>query len=424
MKGKKLLISHVKNNILILGANEIQSNSIKHIKSLGYRTIVCDRNKNSPGIKYADKFIEEDFKNKEKLLKLVLNENINYIFPFNDIGVLTANFLSDKLNLPSNGYLNSLKQVMKFRMRKACQRHGITQPYFFLINRLEDIYDKLDTVKFPFILKPNFSGGGSRGVIKVNKYEEIESSYSFSRKYDLNKEKSVLLEEFISGIEIAIEGISNSYNDFHILTTSRKKKANTESRIDMEINYPFDKYTFNKQNILMQCKNILFALGHKKGLFHIELKIDKDNQIYFIESGSRGGGGEILSSIIPLMTDIDIIKSQIDINNKVFEMRHLKNKYSCYKFFNIKFGKLIKTVISSKIKTVSSLKKINILSKPGDVVGYFPNSLFRKDYCILFNENKRKLENDLILIDKYVEFQVEALDDVSNFNTKFINYAK
>ncbi len=418
------MTSPAKNKVLILGGNEIQSRTIKHIQDIGYETIVCDKNPRSPGKNFANKFINEDFKEKQKILNLVLDENISFIFPFNDIAVVTANFISEKLNLPSNGYKNALKQVMKSNMRLECQKKGINQPRFFLVKKVDDIYNNVKKINFPCILKPDFSGGGSRGVVKINNYKQIKESYDIAKKNDLNQNSLVLLEEFIHGDEVAIEGISNDYNDIHIITTSSKTKANTLSRIDIDIKYPYINYESQKDKIYNICENILVALGHRKGLFHIELKINNKGEVFFIESGSRAGGGEILPTILPFFSNIDIVKSQIEIHNKKYTYRSSPRKFACYKFFNIKFGKLKKININKKINSTKSLKVLKILSQPGDIVGYFPDSLHRKDYCVLLNSDELLLENEISLIDKLIKFEVDIPDNLNSFNPWFVNNVK
>ncbi|MDC3416586.1 ATP-grasp domain-containing protein [Aquibacillus salsiterrae] len=79
-------------------------------------------------------------------------------------------------------------------------------PTSHLCKNLTTVYEKLDnyTIPLPFVMKaPNSTG--SKDVLLVNKREEIKDSFNYLKKKYPNK--SILIEEFISGPQYLIEGV-------------------------------------------------------------------------------------------------------------------------------------------------------------------------------------------------------------------------
>ena len=66
--------------VVVLGASIDQIYLLKSIKSLGLKSLAIDKKKNSPGFKVADKFINRDFSNLNKLIPELLKFKKKIIF--------------------------------------------------------------------------------------------------------------------------------------------------------------------------------------------------------------------------------------------------------------------------------------------------------------------------------------------------------
>ena len=68
--------------ILLLGGSAQQIVAIETAKRLGYYTILCDYLTDNPGQKYADKFYLVSTTDKEAILKVAMQEEIDGILAY------------------------------------------------------------------------------------------------------------------------------------------------------------------------------------------------------------------------------------------------------------------------------------------------------------------------------------------------------
>ena len=89
----------------MLGASHFQIPAIKYAKEAGYKVITADYLPNNPGHKYSDKYYNVSTIDKESVLKLACELNIDGILSYaSDPGAPTAAYVAEKLNLPGNPY--------------------------------------------------------------------------------------------------------------------------------------------------------------------------------------------------------------------------------------------------------------------------------------------------------------------------------
>lgn len=105
------------------------------------------------------------------------------------------------------GILGSSLSMDKIRSKIMFNHFGINTPKWIEIKRQSPIdqVDELieDNLKYPCILKPN-DQGSTIGLTKVNSKDELEEAINLASQFS----KSILVEEFIDGREVAV-GIIN-----------------------------------------------------------------------------------------------------------------------------------------------------------------------------------------------------------------------
>jgi hypothetical protein len=80
--------------LLILGASNLQVPLITKAKSLGYKTIVLDMDKNAPGALIADVFVPTSTLDEEAVLKLASDEKITGIVTTSDMPVRVVAYVA------------------------------------------------------------------------------------------------------------------------------------------------------------------------------------------------------------------------------------------------------------------------------------------------------------------------------------------
>ncbi len=89
--------------LLLLGAMEMHVPMIKKAKQKGIYVITCDYIKDNPGHQLADEAYYESTTDKNAVLSLAREKNIDGIMTFcSDPAALTVSYVAEKLGLPCN----------------------------------------------------------------------------------------------------------------------------------------------------------------------------------------------------------------------------------------------------------------------------------------------------------------------------------
>ncbi len=97
----------------------------------------------------------------------------------------------------------------KLRMRRGLAAAGMPQPAFVEVEPDEDPTEAAAAVGFPLVAKP-LSLSGSRGVVKVDHDAALAPAVARVREIQREAgiaEESILFEEYLSGAEVAVEGL-------------------------------------------------------------------------------------------------------------------------------------------------------------------------------------------------------------------------
>lgn len=134
---------------------------------------------------------------------------IDAILPVDDRGVLTAALAGEELHLEHNPPAAVAATRNKATLRRALA--GVVhQPAFSVIGPLEDAGATADAIGFPAVVKP-LSLSASRGVMRVDTRGEAVAAADRLRRIlavaDLNPNEPILVEQFVPGPEVAIDGL-------------------------------------------------------------------------------------------------------------------------------------------------------------------------------------------------------------------------
>jgi len=337
-------------NVAVLGLGNHQLKAIK-ILVKNFNVFGFDGEKNPIGKKYVKKFYNLDLKKKEKIFNICKKHNIVKALSFNTEAPLKTVFYINKMINGNKVNLNLIQN--KYELRKKLKNNFFPVPKFFVYQN----FNNLKKFKFPLVAKP-FFGAGSRGVFLAKNLSNFTKLLNkFKNNY---KNKKILIEEYIPGIEYAEEGWVEKNNKVTVGAISKKERSRPPRLFDTSliINYQNNQLLFN---LSIYLKNLFKLLKLSNQVFHVEFKFYK-KKIYLIDFSIRGAGysvySEILAKIINQNTDqilIDMFfEKKITINNSSKEIFFLiflnKEKINIIKNFKIK----------KKIKKLKTLNKIYI----------------------------------------------------------------
>lgn len=207
-----------------------------------------------------------------------------------------ATRVAGQLGLPHNPIesvkLTSRKDLARIRLAQ----HEVNIPAFRILNLNEPLQAQYEGVNYPCVIKP-VGLSASRGVIRVDRLAELEAAINridniLSSEGTMQSEarSTLLLEQFISGQEVAVEGML--YNgELEILTVFDKPDP---------MNGPFFEETYYltpsrhpvavQEQIYQQVEAACRAYGLTEGPVHAECRIN-EHGVWLLEMAARTIGG-------------------------------------------------------------------------------------------------------------------------------------
>lgn len=331
----------MKEKIAVLGANEPSIPFFRQAKELGYEIIGIAWEEGAVCKKYCDKFYPISFADKERVLEVCQNENVDGILSFSlESALPTVVYVAQKLGLVSNSEECIELTQSKFAQRKALEQAGIPVPCFYLIESEADMTKV--TCRFPVIVKP-VDSGGSQGICKVESPSDLIKAYRYAADY--SRTGRVIVEEFVDGREFSVEYISHQGKHYFLQITD-KVTSGAPRFVEMQHHQPADISDNIKNSIQQMVEGALTALKIENSASHTEIKLNSEGKLYIIETGARMGGDYITSDLVRLSTGYDFVEGAIKLAvNKFEEPIFSKSMFSGVFFYSKlapEIGKVIK----------------------------------------------------------------------------------
>ena len=243
-----------------------------------------------------------DFSKPEKATKTIVTfaqaHPIDAIVGVDDDTTVLVSMAAKALSLPHNSVESARTTRSKYQMRKVLAAADIPSPRFELVSINADPAKIAKHAKFPCVLKP-LSLSASRGVIRANDPKEFAKAFrrivSILDSSDVKTRKDartqqILVEDFIPGVEVALEGI---------LIQGRLKVLAIFDKPD-PLDGPFFEETLYitpsrlpvgvQEDIISCTTRTADTLGLREGPVHAELRVN-DNGAWIIEIAARSIGG-------------------------------------------------------------------------------------------------------------------------------------
>ncbi len=251
-----------------------------------------------------------DFSNLEQATRAIVDyaakRPLHAILAVDDSATLLAAHASAALGLPHNSPDAALAARDKYMMRQMLAAGGVPVPRFQCFAATDDPAEVAAQVEYPCVVKP-LRLSGSRGVIRANTPDELVAAFTRTRKMLLADgsapaETFLLVERFIPGFEVALEGI---------LTDQRLKVLALFDKPD-PLDGPFFEETIYvtpsrlleaTQAAIADCTaKAAAALGLRTGPVHAELRVN-DEGPWMVEIAGRSIGG-LCSTILQFGVDM------------------------------------------------------------------------------------------------------------------------
>lgn len=391
--------------ILILNGSFCEEPIIKKAKEMGNYVVTTGNVPDLCGHRFADKYIPCDYSDKDAILKLVQDNDIEGIIPCaNDFGVITAAYVAEKMGWKGHDtYENALLLHHKDKFKQYCKEKNIPSPISEVFVSEEEAIGYCKSVRFPIIVKANDLTGG-KGINRANNIEEAKMA--LKEAFSASRDKHIVIEPFIEGTQHSICAF---------LMNKKVYIASSCQCYSFSNPYLIQAETFESRYIQGDMKELLVNviedmandLNLVDGIINLQLIII-DNKPYIIEVMRRCFGNDALFPYMQV-TGFDWYKAYIlaalgQDASIVNIDGPIKNYCGHFSVMAEKCGKIKSISIDDRIKA-HTFRQLNML-KIGDVIDN-PNAQ-RPIYLYYEYEDADKMNSEVLQYNNWVDIEIET----------------
>lgn len=386
-----------KKAVLIFGVGPLQKSIIERAKKMGLYTVGIDPAEDATCRDEVDAFEIVGGQDYEGTCAVVEKFGIDAIVTAaTDKPLVMMARIAEKYGFPFYSVETAQWSTDKFQMKQRFVDGGVPCAKGCLVKSVSEV----EHFELPVIIKPR-DNSGSRGVKLCRNKEELEGS--MSEAFEVSKLDTVLVEEFIEGLEYSIESLHHDGKSEVIQFTEKKT---TEFPYNVELGHvqPANISEENQQKIREIVSKIGKALRFENCPSHTELKIN-DRGIFVIETSPRLGGDYITSKLTPLSTGINIEDELLMIAlGETINPRSKAVRYSGVHFFAFKEGRVIQHVPDkSFVEEWPHVVDFSFHLNKGEKVHRITSSLNRYGHLTLVAGNKESIEDAFEKYEKAIE---------------------
>ena len=304
---------------------------ILEAKKRNYEVTTCDNNPNNIAHKYSNYYTNINLLDLDNLIHYVYQGNFDIIAAFSsDIGAVAVDYINTKIcrNFNAPNAIKTMANKKKFRL--FLKEHEFNVPEFQIINS-QNNHNALN-IKIPAIIKP-VDRAGSKGICKINCNKDIQEKISNALNVSFTKE--VIIEEFIITKYNHIHGdalVQDGELVFYCLGEQYFGKNSLEF-YPIATLFPSATPDYILEKIKILLESFIKKIGYKNGAINIEVRVDENDKIYFIELAPRHGGNYIAKTISYFMNvNLAALYFDILIGKKINVIPSPNNNSTVFQF--------------------------------------------------------------------------------------------
>ena len=399
--------------LMILGGSRYAIPVIEAAHKLGLYAITADYLPDNIAHRFSDKYINVSIIEKEKVLKVAQELQIDGIVSFAcDPGVVTAAYVAEKMGLPFQGSYKSASILQdKGLFREFLTENGFNVPHAKSYSDKKSPLDDIDFFTWPVIVKP-VDSAGSKGVTKVDSPKElpvaIETALSSSHNGHF------IIEDFLT-----FDGYHSSADPF---TVNGKLAFSTYSDqlFDKDADNPYTPALIvwpssmektNQDYLDQEIQRLMTLLGMKTGIYNIESCVGIDGKPYIMEVSPRGGGCKI-AELQRLAFGIDLIENEVRaaVGMPLIDAHQTEcDGHWCEFVIHAKPGQsgiFKKMEIDEEIRS-KYIKVIDMTTKEGDMVHPFTGANMSLGDMFLRFDSREKLDSVMSRSNEWLKIILE-----------------
>lgn len=372
----------------------------------GFHVITVDYVPDNIAHKYSDEYYNVSTMDKEAVLELAQRIQIDGIMSFAiDAGAVSAAYVAEKMGLPFQcSYESTCILQDKALFRDYLAKNGFNTPQAKGYSSIDEALKDIDGFSWPIMVKP-VDSCGSKGVVKVEKREDLRKSIEFAISESHNGH--FIIEDFL-----VAEGCSSGSESFFV-DGELRYNAFYDQLFELNLSNPFvpmvERWPSAKdesvlEDVRQQLQRLGNLLGFRTGIFNVEWRVSK-GRVYLMEVSPRAGGNR-LAEILNYATDVDIIEAEtlksVGYDCSDVHEPNYNGDYAIYNLHSIRHGRFKKLVIDPAFEKKYVIEK-EVRVADGAIVEPFAGANTSLGTLFLRADSRKEMDAILDGIDKYVE---------------------
>jgi len=389
--------------LMILGAGTYQVPLIKKAKDMGLFVIVVSP-AGYPGIHAGDVFIDSDTRNADRIISVAREFNIDGIITTGtDVCVPAMGSVIDSLGLRGSGYDVAVNSSIKSNMKRLFKEHGVSTADFGVFDQLVDANQFADNIGYPVMVKA-VDSSGSRGVIKVNRKEELSVAWDNAR--GVTKRNEIIIEQYLEGIEFGSQAFVREgqlvFCFYHNDTVSPPPQSTPIGH-----SMPADLSKTQQQEADILVSKAVRALGIRDCVANVDLIMVKGKP-YILEIGARMGA-TCLPENISIYYNFDVYRYVIELSLGEFtNIKIGKGRPNAALLLQSKKTGVIRDIIIPRwVRYHKDLVELKIDVNIGDKVNKFIVGSDRIGHVVVTGRTAAEAEQTVEMLTEKIEFHVD-----------------
>ncbi len=393
--------------VIVLAATINQLPIIRLLKELGVYVITVDNIPENIGHAEADKNYNLDITDITKVFEIAQSEKIKAIIAaYTDVGVKTASFVSEQLNLVGCNFQAAKTLTNKSEFRSFYKKE--IDPHFLFKTFTKSEFKGWAQAKHEskWIVKP-VDSSGSKGIEIISS----DDNAAIIRAFDYSNKKQIIVEQFHVGRQGTLEGfLSHGKLKLSLITnrlTAPAPHVATQGHV-----FPSDFNAIEQKEIEQVVLSICTKLNINEGPLDVDFVFNEEGA-HIIEMSPRLGGNN-LSNFLEAVTKVDLRRMTVNyyLGEKVDNLDVQIEK-------NVKFVQWVMTsntagtLIYNSKKACEALEleyveELTIFESSGSTVNKFTNGRDSYGFLILKLPIEASIPTYLKELETFIELKVES----------------
>lgn len=315
-----------------------------------------------------------------------------------DAGVLVAALVADRLGLEHNSPESVAATRDKALMRRLLDGAGVAQPRFRVVDSASAVQAAAEGIGYPVVVKP-VSLSGSRGVMRIDEPASLDSALDRLEAIRAGAgvdEEPILVEEFVAGPEVAVEGLLGT-DGLEILAVFDKPDPLDGPFFEETIYVTPSRHPAAAlAAVSTVVEQAIRALGLAFGPIHAEVRITADGpRVVEVAARSIGGlcGRSLQFGMLQQSLEVLLLRAALGMNRR--GMRPVERAAGAMMIPIPEDGVLRRVAGTEAVAEVEGVTEVTITVQPGRRIRPLPEGDRYLGFIIGRGESPAEVESAL-----------------------------